>query len=237
MPFLDKSNGRGRLRVGEPVGAGGRLSLRIRASDINAGIPAINLAQIELFLNEAVIFEPNALAPAPRIVAAQENRKLLKGDLAYTRGDLQGHATCVFREPVPLVDPTTREIRYEGALGTAGTTRRAAPQHERLDTTAMPGHHHHHQLPPGRLTTATTWRPRRTRVLQPRAARPEERHGGSDRPSVYGEAARRPEPDRGAESRASATRLEPGHALARDQRPYHRRPHRPHELPSVKLLR
>lgn len=127
--FLDKSSGRGRLRVGEPVGGGdGRLSPRVRTTDVNNGIPAVNLAQIEPFLNEAVIFDTEELNKAPRIVSAQENRVLLtRGDLAYTRGDLKGQTTFrVFREPVPLKDPSTQEILgYEGVfLGTVELSRR-----------------------------------------------------------------------------------------------------------------
>jgi len=127
--FLDKSNGRARLRVGEPVGGGtSRLSPRVRASDVNTGIPAVNLAQIEPFLNEAVIFDTEELYSAPRIVSAQENRVLLtRGDLAYTRGDLRGQNNFrVFREPTPLHDPATGEVLgYEGIfLGTVELTRR-----------------------------------------------------------------------------------------------------------------
>lgn len=126
---LDKSNGRARLRVGDPVGADGRLSPRVRPGDLNNGIPAIDLAQIEPFLNEAVIFETNELERAPRIVATQENRVLVtRGDSAYVRGDLRGERNFrVFREPaVALKDPTTQEVLgYEGFyLGTAELVRR-----------------------------------------------------------------------------------------------------------------
>jgi len=128
--FLDKSNGRARLRLGEPIGSSGttRLSPRVRATDVNNGIPAVNLAQIEPFLNEAVIFDTEELNKAPRIVSAQENRVLLtRGEIAYTRGDLKGlDHFRVFREPTPLKDPTTDEILgYEGVyLGTVELTRR-----------------------------------------------------------------------------------------------------------------
>ncbi|MEY4562357.1 MAG: hypothetical protein RLZZ618_1634 [Pseudomonadota bacterium] len=124
MLFLDKSNGRARLRVGEPVGAGGRLSPRVRSGDLlRDGIPSISLAQIEPFLNEAVVFDNNELDNSPRIVSAQDGRVLLsRGDLAYVRGNLDNNRSFrVFREPAPLVDPTTREVLgYEGVfLGTA----------------------------------------------------------------------------------------------------------------------
>ena len=115
--FLDKSNGRARLRMGELVGGGpageGRMTPRVRARDIAFdGIASIPFNLIEPFLNEAVIFESNELVDAPRIVAAQEGRVMLaRGDTAYVRGDLgQEREYRIFREPRPLRDPTTKEI-------------------------------------------------------------------------------------------------------------------------------
>jgi hypothetical protein len=70
--FLDKSNGRARLRMGAPVGGGedASLSPKVRSKDIALeGIASIPFNLIEPFLNEAVIFETNELAAAPRIVA------------------------------------------------------------------------------------------------------------------------------------------------------------------------
>ena len=114
--FLDKSNGRARLRMGQPIGdvaGNNKLSPRIRSRDVALdGIASIPFNLIEPFLNEAVIFETNQLAAAPRIVAAQEGRVLLsRGDTAYVRGDLgQEREYRIFREPRPLKDPTTKEI-------------------------------------------------------------------------------------------------------------------------------
>ena len=116
MLFLDKSNGRARLRMGQPIGdvaGNNKMSPRVRARDVALdGIASIPFNLIEPFLNEAVIFETNALAAAPRIVAAQEGRVLLsRGDTAYVRGDLgQEREYRIFREPRPLRDPTTKEI-------------------------------------------------------------------------------------------------------------------------------
>ena len=115
MLFLDKSNGRARLRMGQPVGPSGdaKLSPRIRSRDIALdGIASIPFNLIEPFLNEAVIFDTNALAAAPRIVATQEGRVLLsRGDTAYVRGEIgQEREYRIFREPRPLRDPTTKEI-------------------------------------------------------------------------------------------------------------------------------
>jgi hypothetical protein len=113
--FLDKSNGRARLRMGAPVGGAGDASLspKVRSRDIAIdGIASIPFNLIEPFLNEAVIFEANELASAPRIVATQEGRVLLsRGDTAYVRGELGAeHEFRIFREPRPLRDPTTNEI-------------------------------------------------------------------------------------------------------------------------------
>ncbi|HZV92955.1 MAG TPA: LysM domain-containing protein, partial [Caldimonas sp.] len=114
--YLDKSNGRARLRMGEmaggPVGET-RLSPRVRATDIALqGISSIPFNLIEPFLNEAVIFEGNELASAPRIVATQEGRVLLsRGDTAYVRGDVSNASEFrIFRQARPLHDPLTKEI-------------------------------------------------------------------------------------------------------------------------------
>jgi hypothetical protein len=84
------------------------------------------------FLNEAVVFDTNSLAAAPRIVATQEGRVLVsRGELAYVRGDLAGARDFrLFRELKPLADPDTREILgYEGRyVGTAEAIRRGDPE-------------------------------------------------------------------------------------------------------------
>ncbi len=115
--FLDKSDGRARLRMGAQVGGGvtgdGRLSPHVRAKDIAFyGIASIPFNLIEPFLNEAVIFETNQLASAPRIVATQEGRVILaRGDTAYVRGELGPEREYrIFRSPRPLLDPTTKEL-------------------------------------------------------------------------------------------------------------------------------
>jgi hypothetical protein len=119
--FLDKTNGRARLRMGQ-AGADStvlRLSPRVRSSvPASDGIASIPFHLIEPFLNEAVIFETDQLASAPRIVAAQEGSVLLsRGNTAYVRGDLGSDREFrIFREPRALRDPTTAEILgYEAA--------------------------------------------------------------------------------------------------------------------------
>jgi hypothetical protein len=138
--YLDKSNGRARLRVAQAVGSPGstvKLKPRVRSSAADDGaISAIPFHLIEPFLNEAVIFGANELASAPRIVAAREGRVLIgRGDTAYVRGDLgtQQRDFRIFREPTPLRDPSTNEIlgyeaRYVGAAEYTrpGETRSAA---------------------------------------------------------------------------------------------------------------
>jgi hypothetical protein len=75
------------------------------------------------FLNEAVVFNTDELATAPRIVASQEGRVLMsRGETAYVRGDLKGVRDFrVFRDSRPLNDPITGELLgYEARyVGTA----------------------------------------------------------------------------------------------------------------------
>jgi LysM repeat protein len=134
--FLEKTGDRARLRVGQEVGTSGpsgdgRLSPRVRSSEFGRdGIPTIPVEKIEPFLNQAIVLNSNELAAAPRVVAAPENRVLMTtGDLAYVRGDLGTNRNFrVFREAVPLYDPTTKQLLgYEGRyLGTAELTRRSS---------------------------------------------------------------------------------------------------------------
>jgi hypothetical protein len=123
---LEKVGGRARLRVAGGEGTTGtiKLSPRVRSGPLDTNpIAGVPLHLIAPFLNEAVVFETNELASAPRIVAAQEGRVMMgRGDSAYVRGDLAGRRDFrVFRSAKPLVDPTTKEVLgYEAPfLGTA----------------------------------------------------------------------------------------------------------------------
>jgi hypothetical protein len=116
---LEKDGAMARLRMGNAIGGSGqstgtvRLSPRIRSSAVGEGaIASIPLNLIEPFLNEAIVFDTNELEAAPRIVASQEGRVLLsRGDTAYVRGDLgTTREYRLFRQPRPLLDPTTREL-------------------------------------------------------------------------------------------------------------------------------
>ena len=125
---LEKTGDRARLRMGQAVGGSDRLSPRIRSTELGAGsLPSIPFGLIEPFLNEAVIFQTNELEAAPRIVATQEGRAILgRGDTAYVRGDLgNGSDYRIFRQPKPLLDPTTKELLgYEAVyVGAAEYTR------------------------------------------------------------------------------------------------------------------
>ncbi|MDE2402906.1 MAG: LysM peptidoglycan-binding domain-containing protein [Burkholderiales bacterium] len=131
--YLDKSNGRARLRLGEPVGTnqGGRLSPRIREGSLNDALTSVPLHLIEPFFNEAVIFDnSDELLKAPRVVATQEGRVMLsRGETAYVRGELGGvREWRLFREPKPLRDPATKEVLgYEAAyVGTLDLVREGA---------------------------------------------------------------------------------------------------------------
>lgn len=124
--YLDKSNGRARLRVGQPVGDGGnsKLSPRVREGSLDDAISTVQVHLLEPFFNEAVIFDTSEeLLRAPRVVATQEGRVMLsRGETAYVRGELEGRREWrLFREPKPLRDPTTREVlgfeaQYVGTL-------------------------------------------------------------------------------------------------------------------------
>jgi hypothetical protein len=111
--FLDKAGGRARLRLAQPVDGTVKLSPRVRTSALGDGaIPSIPFHLIEPFLTEAVVFNTNELEMAPRIVAAPEGRVMMaRGDTAFVRGELGNQRNWrIFRQPRPLVDPTTKEV-------------------------------------------------------------------------------------------------------------------------------
>jgi hypothetical protein len=131
--FLEKADGRARLRVGQPVESGPdkttRLSPRVRAGALGSALASVPLSLIEPFMNEAVIFESDELQMAPRIVATPEGSVLLsRGELAYARGELGPQREYrIFREARPLTDPTSGELLgFEASfVGTADYTRPA----------------------------------------------------------------------------------------------------------------
>lgn len=123
---LEKIDGMARLKLGSTLGGVGdtvKLSPSIRGeSSESAAIGSIPMNLISPFLTEAMIFDANQLANAPRIVAAQEGHVLLgRGDTAYVSGELGNTRSWqVFRAPKQLVDPDTKEVlgyeaRYVGS--------------------------------------------------------------------------------------------------------------------------
>lgn len=136
--YLDKSNGRARLRFGRPPVPGAsvaepavdpnpvgvvKLSPGIRATQLGeAPIPTLAPNLTEPFLSDALIVELAEVNAAPRIVAAQEGRVMLsRGDRAYARGLPPPGAAPryyrIFRNATPLKDPRTGEIlAYEAQL-------------------------------------------------------------------------------------------------------------------------
>ena len=131
--YLDKSNGRARLRLGQPLGPNGdvRLSPRMREADPNDAIATVPLHLLEPFFNEAVIFNTSEeLLNAPRVVATQEGRVIVsRGETAYIRGNTQGrYEFRLFRQPKPLRDPATQQVLgYEAVyVGSAELVRQGA---------------------------------------------------------------------------------------------------------------
>jgi hypothetical protein len=123
---LEKIDGMARLKLGNTVGGVGdtvKMSPTIRGeSSENGAIGSIPMNLIAPFLTDAMIFDSNQLAAAPRIVATQEGHVLLgRGDTAYVRGELGNTRNWqIFRAAKPLVDPDTKEVlgyeaRYVGS--------------------------------------------------------------------------------------------------------------------------
>ncbi|NWG76259.1 MAG: LysM peptidoglycan-binding domain-containing protein [Rubrivivax sp.] len=123
---LERVDGRARLRLAQAVGGEPgtvKLSPRVREEALgDSAIPSIPMHLIAPFLNEAVVFDRDELAAAPRVVAAQEGRVMMsRSENAYVRGEIADLRDWrVFREAVPLVDPTTNEVlgfeaRYVGS--------------------------------------------------------------------------------------------------------------------------
>lgn len=133
--LLVKTDGRARLQLAQGVAGAApsdtvKLGPRMRIASLDANpITAIPLNLIQPFLTDAVVFDADQLARAPRIVAAQEGHVMLgQGELAYARGDFgSAFDFRIFRNAVELRDPTTRELLgYEAPyVGTAELKRPA----------------------------------------------------------------------------------------------------------------
>jgi LysM repeat protein len=135
MLTLDKSSGRAVLRAGG-AGAGAlqtvKVSPRTRYSTLaDAAIPTLSANLLEPFLAEPVLVDEAAHAKAPRFIGADNERVLYaKGDRVYARAVLPEDLATeknspslyrVYRNAVPLKDPTTGQIlAYEAQyLGSA----------------------------------------------------------------------------------------------------------------------
>ncbi|MCZ2498484.1 LysM peptidoglycan-binding domain-containing protein [Xylophilus sp. Kf1] len=137
--YLERSGGRARLRSGNPVTTGGdlvRVQPRTRIDQLGLNpLPALRPSAIEPFLAEPLVIDGPTLANSARFVATQEDRVMLaKGDRAYARGPVGqplvpvpgvGRGWRVFRDVVPLRDPSTGEVLgYEAQyLGRADLVR------------------------------------------------------------------------------------------------------------------
>ncbi len=123
--FLDKSNGRARLRMGASQGDVGiptvRVSPRVRMQGLaDEVISTLRSQDIEPFLTEPLVVDEGGLNTAPRIVGTKEERVLLsKGDRAYARGPADKKIVDdpvkqtdyrIFRNATPLKDPLSGEI-------------------------------------------------------------------------------------------------------------------------------
>jgi LysM repeat protein len=115
--------------------------MRIAALDETA-IASIPMALIQPFLTDAVVFDTDALATAPRIVAAPEGRVMMSaGELAYARGDFGGaNDFRLFRQARPLVDPDTQTVlAFEAPyVGTAELVRPASETQVGSDKLPVP---------------------------------------------------------------------------------------------------
>ena len=123
---LEKIDGMARLKLGSTVGGVGdtiKLSPSIRSeSSESAAVAAIPMNLISPFLTDAMIFDTDQMATAPRIVASQEGHLMMgRGNTAYVSGELGNTRNWqIFREPKALVDPDTKEVlgyeaRYVGS--------------------------------------------------------------------------------------------------------------------------
>lgn len=126
--YLIKDGDRARLATRRGGNETIKVTPRVRTESLrDSAIPPVNLQAIQTFLDEPLIVDEGTFAKAPRIVATEETRVLLtKGDRAYARSgygeDVSGeeHPLTfapgktrdyrVFRNAVPLKDPTTGEI-------------------------------------------------------------------------------------------------------------------------------
>ena len=123
---LEKIDGMARLKLGTTIGNAGdtvKLSPSIRSESSESGaIASIPMNLIAPFLTDAMIFDADQLAAAPRIVSGEEGHVITsRGDTIYALGDLgKVRNWQIFRAARPLVDPDTKQLlgyeaRYVGS--------------------------------------------------------------------------------------------------------------------------
>ena len=126
---LDRSTGTLRIASGSDAaptvspGVSGtvvKLSPRIHSQESKHDvIPSIPAEDIEPFLNRPLVIEKNALASAPAIIGAYEQRALLgNNDIAYVKGlsESEGTVWQVYRAGKTFTDPDTKEVLGHEAL-------------------------------------------------------------------------------------------------------------------------
>lgn len=126
------ADGRPRLSLngagGSGIGGTVRLSPSIRIDKLSQAIPSIPARVIGPFLTLPLVVEAGALAGAPKIISADDDRVVIgAGNKAYAVGlqAEQGTHWQVYRPGKALIDPATRELLgYEAAyLGDARVSR------------------------------------------------------------------------------------------------------------------
>lgn len=129
---LDRSGENPELKI--VMGDTAKLEPQIRVEDTSKqAVPSIPPRVIEPFLSRPLVIEPDGLANAPRIIAAQVDRVYLgRGDVAYVSGikDAKLDSTWqIYRPGKPLIDPVSKTtLGYEAVfLGDAKVTRIGEP--------------------------------------------------------------------------------------------------------------
>jgi hypothetical protein len=214
--LLTRANGQARLEVATSLApATVQLSPQVRdAGPSVVPIAAVSPRFIEGFLNEAVIFDDDQLAAAPRIAATQEGRVLLsKGDVAYVVGDVGSQRDWrLFRQPQPLLDPDggqilgyeanhvgTAELEREGGTNERGET---VPATLRITSAKLEGN------------VGDRLAPLPPRDFAPHVPHPPSRPIAGRIVSVYGEAVNAGQNQIVALNKGRTDGLERGHVLA-----------------------
>lgn len=128
--ILDRSGATPRLTLGRSLN--NKLQPQVYSSSSVEPIPSIPHQEIEPFLAEPLVMEPDGLNAAPKIIATQEDRVMVgPNNLAYVTGIRNADAKRwqVFRPLKPVVDPDNGELLgYEAFfLGTAQLVREGEP--------------------------------------------------------------------------------------------------------------